>query len=430
MPLSHADRRKGEPGQLTHMKDKNKKELNHWRRYTVLYRPVTRLLGAITASKFNYSYDTCGADRIDGPLIVIPNHSCAWDPIFTCAAFSSKPMYFVASEHILRWKVIGPVINWLAQPIPRRKAGMGTGTVMACLRQLRAGHSVALFAEGEQTWNGVSGSVFPATGKLVKQSGATLVTFRLEGAYLAKPRWADGARKGKVFGHTVNVYTPEMLKGMKDREVTEAINRDIRHDVWEWQKEQQGGPVKFRCKSGGSAEGLGKAVFMCPSCGAVGTLKTSGDEISCSCGFSARFSETGFFEGMPESFRTLEDWDEWQTAEFSRRLDEIFGSSGGSSRKDLHISDGAAQLTLIRDGHQDELIASGELGISGDETPELTVGEERFAFADIRTMALVLNSILLFQTENGYYQVQTRTANLRKYLLVWEYLQSRKKAGK
>ena len=122
---------------------RDKQEQNVWRRHIRIYRFLTRALNGPVRSMFNYTYDTYGADEIVGPVIVIPNHACAWDPILTGVAFRRKQMYFVATEHILRWKVLGPVINWLVQPVPRKKAdGDRNGNDLSAPSQSRTVDSV------------------------------------------------------------------------------------------------------------------------------------------------------------------------------------------------------------------------------------------------------------------------------------------------
>ena len=233
-----------------------------WIRHQKLYRLLTGVLDGYICRKFNYTYEDFDPGAIEGPLIIIPNHACAWDPLLIGAAMKKRQMYFVASEHLLRKKIAGPLISYLAGPIPRKKASTGTGTVMSCLRHLKAGHSICLFAEGEQSWNGISRPVFPATGKMVRQSGATLITYRLEGAFLSLPRWARGVRRGRVYGHPVGIYPPEELKKMKPEEINALIDRDICFDIREWQAQQPGGPVHFRLRGNkrGLAEKLEKAV--------------------------------------------------------------------------------------------------------------------------------------------------------------------------
>ena len=56
------------------------------------------------------------------------------------------------------------------------------------------------------TANGQTGFISEHTGKLVKESGAALVTYKFVGGYLRKPRWATTPRKGPIMGHFVNEY--------------------------------------------------------------------------------------------------------------------------------------------------------------------------------------------------------------------------------
>ena len=208
--------------------------------------------------KFNLTHEDL---HVDGPVLLIPNHVNAWDPLLVAMSLPKKQVYFVASEHIFRLGFVSRLLNWLVAPIARRKASSGTDTVKACLRHLRDGHSICLFAEGEQSWDGLNGHILPATGKLVKSSGATLVTYRLEGAYLSKPRWAKTVRRGRVHGRPVNIYPPDVLKTMSAAEVNAAIERDTFEDAWarqrQWQQDYRGKKL---------AEGLERAMYLCPRC--------------------------------------------------------------------------------------------------------------------------------------------------------------------
>ena len=404
------------------MKDNKEKQNRLWIRHNRIYRFFAPLISKWIGHKFNFSYDGFDPRSIEGPLIVIPNHSCAWDPLLMASAFSRRHMYFVASEHIMRMPTWGPVISFLVAPIPRKKASSGSGTVIACLRHLKAGHSICLFAEGEQSWDGVSGHVFPATGKLVKQSGATLVTYRLEGAFLSLPRWAKGLRRGRVFGKVAGVYGPDELAKMTAGEIDELIDRDIYFDVWNWQDSQPDGPVKYipQKREYGTAARLEKGLFMCPGCRSIGTLSTQGRRISCGCGFGADLADSGFLD-PPEPFRTIREWDAWETSELSSIIDKAL-QSGKEGEGEL-FSDGSAELSRVEGDHTDSLMAQGRLSLkcSGGSLILSACGTD-FALSAIENMAPVLSSMLLFSDGKDYCQIRSEEANLRKYLLAWQHI--------
>ena len=70
----------------------------------------------------------------------------------------------------------------------------------------------------------------------MRRSGATLITYRLEGAYLTDPRWSRFLHRGRIYGHAVGVYPPEQLKAMSGEEIDRLINGDIREDAWQRQE--------------------------------------------------------------------------------------------------------------------------------------------------------------------------------------------------
>ena len=137
--------------------EKSKDKVRHEKVWSILQyvnRPLMKYL-------FDESYDEID---VDGPFLLIANHSTDLDPLILASCFPKNQLYFVASEHIFRLGLVSKALEWLVAPIPRKKASSGADTVKMCLRRLKAGDSVGLMAEGEATWNGVSTDAFSATG--------------------------------------------------------------------------------------------------------------------------------------------------------------------------------------------------------------------------------------------------------------------------
>lgn len=374
--------------------------MDSYERHQKIWRILYTLLSKWICRKFSMTHEDL---KLEGPVLLIPNHVSAWDPLLVATSLRDKQVYYVASEHIFRLGLATKLINWLVAPIPRRKASSGADTVKACLRHLRAGHSVCLFAEGEQSWDGLTQPIFPATGKLAKSSGAALVTYRLEGAYLSLPRWGKGVRRGRVHGHPVHVYSPEELKTMSPAEVNDAINRDLYENAWQ---RQRLAPVSYRGKK--RAEGLEKALYLCPRCQKIGTLHTKGDRLFCDCGFQVLYRETGFFEPS-EPFETIAAWDCWQR-EALRRMEKPDGVP--------LFRDGKMRLSKIGPEHREEVLGSGELLQYRDR---LCFGGTNFPLSEIENMAMVQSNLLLLSHRGAYYQIRSEGgANLRKYLEIWK----------
>lgn len=262
------------------------------------------LVKPIFARRMGFSWDDLS--NIKGPYLLLSNHTTDYDPILIGLATKNQ-LYFVASEHILH----KPLAAWFLMrylcPIIHKKGTKGVKTTVNILKTLRSGHSVCLFPEGNRSFNGITGDTGDATGKLVKNSGASLVTFRLEGGYLMQPRWGLGLRKGKTFGRLVNVYTPERLKEMSAEEVTEAVRTDLYEDAYARQKKNN---QEFKCKN--RAEGLESALFYCPECHKFGTLHSEKHTFYCDCGFKAEYTLTGFLKDEKGNKYTVASLDEVQ----------------------------------------------------------------------------------------------------------------------
>ena len=377
--------------------------MDPYRRHVWIYRFLSVLVRPVLRAKFNLSGEKLQAD---GPFLLVSNHVTGWDPLLVGVCLGGRQAYFVASEHIFRLGLLTKLLHWLLAPIPRRKASTGMDTVKACLRHLHAGHSVCLFAEGEQCWDGRTGPIFPATGKLAKSSGAALVTFRLEGGYLSLPRWGKHICRGAVHGHPVGVYSPEELKKLSPQEINALIERDIAEDAWERQRQR---PVRYRGKR--RAEGMERALYACPGCRRIGTLRTDRDRVFCPCGFERRYTEYGFFEPR-EPFETLADWDLWQR--------ELLRARDFAHEGDLLFQDEGLELKRVQSDHREELLALGTLRQFEDR---LECADWRFPLPEIRSMAMVQAHLLLFSSGGNYYQLRSSTGvNLRKYLEIWKEL--------
>ena len=373
------------------------------------YRRIWKTLRFIARpyimARFNFTHDNVTEE---GPFMVISNHVTNWDPLLVALSFPNDNLHFVASEHLFRMGFVSKLINFLVAPISRRKGSSGLDTAMHSLRTIRAGGSVGIFGEGECTWDGNSVGIVSSTGTLARASGAKLVTYRLEGGYFTFPRWALKQRRGKMRGHVVNIYTPEQLKGMRPDAITEMINRDIFENAQERQDSE-----KVRFKSSRRAENLETALFMCPKCRRVGTLRSKGVNFGCECGFGVEFTEYGTFEPAAP-FRTIIEWDKWQHEMLA---------SGEYVSGDTSFADEGVALNEVDDEHNMNELCRGTLTM---KRGALELCGHSFNLKDIHNMAIVRTNRLYFDYDGKYYELRAFEPRcLRKYRSAWQIIQAR-----
>ena len=240
-------------------------------------------------------------------FILIANHSDAMDPGIQMVALG-KYIRYVASDHTTRMKM-GWIFTRIGGVIVKYRDRPSSELTKEIIRNVQAGIPVGLHAEGAITVNGQTGFISENTGKLVKDSGVALVTYRCVGGYLRKPRWANTKRSGPLIGHFVNEYSAEELSKLSVEEITEIIRRDTYVNAYEEQRKEA-----HDYEGENLAECVERVLYVCPRCGEVGALHSKGNFLSCDCGYKVEMKKDGFFHDCGEGLihDNVLDWDLWQ----------------------------------------------------------------------------------------------------------------------
>ncbi len=262
-----------------------RREMRRYRRAFAFFRFV---LKPFLRRKFGYRYDDLS--KIEGPYLLLANHNTEFDPMFVGLA-TKKQLFFVASEHIMRKGFGTWFLTRYFHPIIHRKGKDGAKSVFSILKTLRSGSSVALFAEGNRSFDGVTGPIAEATGKMAKAAGVPVVTFRFEGGFLTQPRFSTNVRKGRMYGRLVHVYTKEELAAMSEADINKAIAADLHEDAYEAQARER---IAYKGKKKKYAYGLESTLCYCTGCGAFGTLHSDRDTLRCGkCGLTVVYDAFG-----------------------------------------------------------------------------------------------------------------------------------------
>ena len=371
------------------------------KRHVFLYKIFRTVFTPFFRLRVNYRPEK---HPIGGGCLVVSNHVTDLDPIMLGITVRDH-VYFVASDHIFRKSFAAKLLRWAQDPILRVKGTTAGDTALTCIRRLRKGYNVALFAEGNRSYNGQTSAIIESTAKLARSSGATLVTHRFRGGYLTSPRWSGSKlRKGKMTGEVVGVYPPEQLKAMKPAAIAEIIRRDIYENAYETQREWM---IPYKCKA--PAEHLERALYLCPRCRKLNTLQSRGDELFCSCGLRTKLNEYGFFENKELPFDNVLDWDKWQ----AQTLTEMLQAPADGAI----VSDTAIRLTEVIDTATQTDFGCGELRAYGDR---FEFGAQTFPFADITGINLSgPQGLELSCGGRHWFLASAEVRDLRKYVSIY-----------
>ena len=370
------------------------------KRHKLLWSMARPLCIAATKVIFNYDADVY---RGEGPYLVLANHNAELDPMLVACSFP-QPLYFVASEHIMRKGCVSDFLRWGTRIITRQKGGNASATVRSIVRNLQDGNNVCLFPEGNRSWDGVTAPVTPSTGKMARMSGAKLITYRTEGVYFANPRWSGGnVRRGKTHGRVVGVYEPEYLKSLTAGAVQELIETDIREDAYDRQKQ-----VRTSFHGRKLAEHLETMLFICPNCKSEGTMRSKGNYFYCEkCGARHRYTPEGFFAGDDVIYDTVLDWNIWQN--------DVIREKCLAAGDEPIFSDTDMLLYKVSTGESEAFISAGELTLYRDRLvlPDGNI----IPLKELKGMSVMGPQTLHFSTATVNYVVKsTKIRCVVKYL--------------
>jgi 1-acyl-sn-glycerol-3-phosphate acyltransferase len=249
-----------------------------------------------------------------GPGIILANHTNLFDPIWVYAMLR-RPVYFAATEDLFRKRALGMLIRWFGA-FPKRKAASDLIALRSIFTIAKTGGLIGVFPEGVRTWDGSNQPLYYGIAKLIRKLAVPVYVCRLEGAFLAYPRWARRWRRLPVQGVFSRLYEPAAIPADDDR-ILADIAAAIKTPDFEL-------PVdSSRNQHKGLAVNVTKVLYRCPHCGTQEGLKLvrpfSSNRIECSSCFStwvidvgcrlALTDENGQAEGgwepLPEYYRRV-----------------------------------------------------------------------------------------------------------------------------
>jgi len=160
-----------------------------------------------------------------------------------------------------------------------------------------------------------------------------------------------------------------------------------------------------RYKGRGLAENMEEFLFYCPECGAIDTMTSSGDRVTCkNCGLAFRYNEYGMLEGIP--FKTVRELALWQENKVER-----------AAKNGAVYTAGNGTLSYVAK-HDEQLVDSGKITMSEGE---LVCGSTVIPMEDIANMTMHGRRALVFSTPGAYYElIPEKGWNTLKFLMLYQ----------
>ena len=381
-------------------------------RHKFVYHFLRILIGWLIMVICNFKYKPHKIK--DKPVLILSNHNSDFDPLLMVISLK-KHFKFVASANIMSGPV-GKIIKFLAGPIPRGKGASADQTVQLIIDNLNAGIDVAMFPEGNKSWDGSTNFISRRTAEIFKQTRCGLVTYRFDGGYLRSPRWSRYSRRGRLIGQVVGEYPYEQLKDLSVDEIYDIIVRDMQADAFQYQDEHR---LKYRGKA--LAEGIENLAYLCPVCHRFDTIHAKGDEFWCECGMKGIYDEYGYLQGEQiKEYNTTVKWNGFQKEWLKQHKDELKKQTDEAISRDegLHLYEIVNnERILLKDGLTASLYGD-RMCIGNDSDFELTM-----RWMDISKIGMFRNNALYLTYGDRRYELfRLDGFPLIKYFSLWRVL--------
>lgn len=376
-------------------------------RHAFYYKLSCLLVGIYV--KIVYRYRGKKFDDGGRQYLYIFNHQTPLDQHLLYLSLKRQP-YTIASEDLFTMGFVTRIIEHTQAPIPFKKSESDFSAVKTCVRIVREGCSIALSPEGNRTFTGETVHIKPSVAKLVKLLRLPVAVFTVRGGYGVIPRYADKPRRGRVTGEITRVIEYDDYKDLSDEQLYALICEALHVD------ESVPEPIKGNRR----AEFMERAVYICPSCGKVGTIVSKNNGIKCvSCGISAGVDDRmRFDENFP--VRTISEWTKLQNEWVNGIVPDENTPAIFAERATLRVFDREKGKKII-------LSEDGETKLFSDR---LETGGYVFPYRDVTAMTVCGRARLDFYCGGKTYQlVAGRTFCALKYVNIYYNYKNKKENG-
>ena len=281
-----------------------------------LVRLVRRLWFFFKGAKYDYKKGQM-VDKVTQPSIVLCNHVSYVDFFYAVEYFKTQAPNFIASRYSF-YKHFSSEFLRKRGSFPKSMYTVDVESAMNCMRVLKRKGILGMMPEAKLGAVCTLADIHETTYKFIKGAKVDVYYIKLEGGYLAYPRWGNGVRRGALVESTLDIlFTKEELEALSVEEIKERTEKALAYNDFEWLKSHP--EVKYRSRK--LAEGLENILSLCPHCHSKYSLKTKGHRVMCErCGMSAEIDNRyAFVDGKP--FENFMEWYNWQTEEMRKEIE-------------------------------------------------------------------------------------------------------------
>ncbi|MDR2828587.1 MAG: 1-acyl-sn-glycerol-3-phosphate acyltransferase, partial [Acholeplasmatales bacterium] len=176
-------------------------------------------------------------DVKDKQVFIIGNHTTSMDGALLDIYFR-RPIFLVTTEFTMSQGFKSWIFRYVFNPIPFAKGTSDMSSMKRLLTVVKEGGNIALYPEGNFSYNGLTGYIKPSIAKLVKSAKLPLYIVNTIGTYFENARWMVS----KIYGPSKMIirkvlYYDEYSK-MSNEELLNIIRENLQVDHYAYQEKE------------------------------------------------------------------------------------------------------------------------------------------------------------------------------------------------
>jgi len=315
-----------------------------------IYNVIGSALCGIVKRKIKLKFKN-NVGELEKPSVVLCNHGSFFDFVYVSKLIKKDRPHFAVARMYFHNKLLGKIISGTGA-FPKSMFTNDVESVKNCLKVVSNKEVLAMMPEARLSTAGKFEDIQDSTYKFLKKMNVAVYTIKINGSYLAKPKWGNGIRKGALVEAEINqLFKAGELETLSLDEIKEKVENALIYNEWEWLEKHP--EVEYKHKK--IAEGLENILSICPKCNKKYSLSAKKNIITCNhCGLNVEVDKRYQLHGV--DFKNIAEWYEWQTEEVRKEIKsnpdfcleskvELRHLSGGKKSSTRHSGNGICKFT-------------------------------------------------------------------------------------
>lgn len=246
--------------------------------------------------------------KLDKPCIVLCNHGSFYDFAYANNIIFKEKAHFIVARLYFHNKMLGKLIS-ATGAFPKSMFANDVSSVKNCLKVIKNKHVLAMMPEARLSTVGEFEDIQESTYKFLQKMNVSVYALKIDGSYLANPKWGNGLRRGGLVEAQLNqLFKAGELQDLTTEQIKETIETALYYNDWDWLEKHP--EVKYKNKK--LAEGVENVLSVCPRCKAKYSLSTNKNVITCNdCGLTVTMDNRYQLHGT--EFKNILEWYNYQT---------------------------------------------------------------------------------------------------------------------